>query len=340
MKAIKLSPYGFVALFTAILFSGCSNPNGQTSKSSSSNEENQEASAPIDASIVKEALEKVDAAESSLKGEPEVSDASAADLEVYLVGEEEGTSDLKTSPGVAPAMKQEATVQIDDDGKCDRPGELACKSNGMIPPCGSNHRGPGVGCLPPCEAPKDASIKPPTSGPCSPLMLEAKGVLQEARKFHHELVKLGKVLSFGEIRKKIKSLSKSSKGEDLKKKIEEIVKAMLASLEKEKAEIKAAKTANSATITKLHELKFGVVKNCLPAHGFLGNKIEFVDRLCLALPKLDLCSKVSELKAAVDNSTVCSKSVKDLKDFITVSREKMKAVAPVPAAKPAEPAKP
>jgi hypothetical protein len=321
MKSAKSGSYGFWAVCLVAFLSACSNPNAQPSKSTNQGED-QKSSEAYDAQLIKSALEKVEAAENSLKSEPEVPDASSADLEIYLVGESEGTADLKVSQGVAPQVKSESDLEAGADGKSDKPGEIAPKDRGMLRPCGS---------------PSDASAKPPATGPCSPLMMDVRAALHEARKFHHQLVGYGKGPRFEEIKEKIKAIAKSAKGEDLKKKIEEIVKAMHESLEKEKAEIKSGRSENKELLRKLHDLKFGVLKSCLPAHGFLGNKIEFVDRLCKALPKLNLCEKVEELKAAVDSTAVCTKSVKDLRDFIKVSQEKLKLGVPAPAEVPAKP---
>ena len=89
----------------------CSNPNAQSSKSTNSQGEDQIGSEAYDAQLIKSALEKVEAAGNSLKSEPEVPDASSADLEIYLVGESDGAADLKVSQGVAPDTKQESDLE-------------------------------------------------------------------------------------------------------------------------------------------------------------------------------------------------------------------------------------
>ena len=73
----------------------------------------------------------------------------------------------------------------------------------------------------------------------------------------------------------------------------------------------------------------GVLKNCLPAKGIFADKGAFFDQLCKVVPKLELCTKLGELKIAVGDKTACEKSISDLRAFVKVSVESLKVpVAP------------
>jgi len=156
---------------------------------------------------------------------------------------------------------------------------------------------------------------------------DAKDALQEARKFQQLLFVNGKITDFSRTRELIKDLAKSLKGAELSSKIDEILKATLASLEKQKSAIRAAHTLNRDTLAKLQDFKMIVLKNCLPAKGILGDRAAFLDQLCKVVPKLDLCSKLGELKMAVSDRSACEKSIGDLRGFVKASGESLKTPA-------------
>lgn len=162
----------------------------------------------------------------------------------------------------------------------------------------------------------------PSNGPG-----DVKEALQEARKFQQLLCGNGKITDFSRTRELIKDLAKSLTGAELSSKIDEILKSTLASLEKQKSAIRAAHNLNRETVAKLQDFKMIVLKNCLPAKGILGDRGAFLDQLCKVVPKLDLCSKLGELKMAVSDRNACEKSIGDLRGFVKVSAESLKAPA-------------
>ncbi|MEI8026398.1 MAG: hypothetical protein WCI18_08620 [Pseudomonadota bacterium] len=158
---------------------------------------------------------------------------------------------------------------------------------------------------------------------------DAKDALQEARKFQQLLLGNEKIIDFSKVRDLIKDIAKSLKGPELSAKIDETLKSTLESLEKQKSAIKAARDLNKETVAKIQDLKMNVLKNCLSAKGLLGDKGAFFDQLCKVVPKLALCSKLGELKIAVGDKNACEKSISDLKAFVKVSVDSLKApVAP------------
>ncbi len=158
---------------------------------------------------------------------------------------------------------------------------------------------------------------------------DAKDALQEARKFQQLLLGSEKITDFSKIRELIKDFAKTLKGPELSAKIDEIVKSTLDSLEKQKLAIKAARALNKETVAKIQDFKMGVLKNCLPAKGIFADKGAFFDHLCKVVPKLELCTKLGELKIAVGDKTACEKSISDLRAFVKVSVESLKVpVAP------------